>query len=88
MLAYAGKPTQTYTGRKAGPIKTVCPILRSLFEIAEERKISQLAIAKGIKVWPKTVNDWRSGRSFPDDIFFYLSLAKFLGVEIKVKGAE
>jgi DNA-binding XRE family transcriptional regulator len=87
MFAYAGKEEVVYHskgGRPSGQIKTACPILRELFEIAKEKGLTQFAVAEGVKVWPKTVNDWYNGRSVPD-IFVYREIAKFLGVQFRIE---
>ncbi len=86
MIPYAGKSTQAFGlsgGRKAGPIRTSCPVLRQLFEIAQARGLTQKAIADGTRVWVQTVSDWRGGRSLPD-MPDYQQFATFLGVTIGV----
>jgi transcriptional regulator with XRE-family HTH domain len=75
-----------YDGRKTiyrtpGQIKTACPLLRSLFEKADEGRISHQEVADALKTSASTVSRWRIGQATPS-IWSYHEFAKFLGLNI------
>lgn len=76
---YANQRKSYY--KKAGPIKTACPVLRELFRRSDEKGYMNTQIADALNSNRSTVSNWRRGNALPD-IWMYHEFADLLGVKL------
>lgn len=67
--------------RPKTPARCAIPILKKIFDTADERGVSNAFMAAKMDVYPAQVTDWRSGRVTPS-IFVTMELAQTLGMEL------
>lgn len=72
-------------GRYKFPPRCSIPILKRLFEIADERNVTISVLCERMDVYPAQISDWRAGRNTPS-IFNIMSLAAALGLELTLDG--
>lgn len=72
-------------GRHVKPSRCAIPVMKQMFDYADENNISLASLSERMNVYPNQITDWRSGRHTPSP-FIIMSLADALGLEITIKG--
>lgn len=70
-------------GRYKSPARCAAPVLKQIFDTADERGMSMAAMAAKMDVHPNQIANWRAGRISPG-IFAVMEMAKTLGMEIRL----
>lgn len=68
-------------GRQAAPIRTASPVLRRLFEVADEKGMTLRYLAEGGNWTTAQVSGWRAGTHAPS-IINVEELAAIIGVRL------
>ncbi|QIG73413.1 cro-like repressor protein [Rhizobium phage RHph_Y5A] len=71
-------------GRARRPATTAIPVLKELFDLADERGITITDIAHALNTLPNLVSGWRYGKNTPST-FATMELAAALGKELTLK---
>ncbi len=73
-------------GRCKIPARCAVPILKKIFDTADERNVPLAFLCDKADVYPAQMSEWRAGRHTPS-IFVIMSLAAALGMELTLNGA-